>query len=502
MLYKVLIVEDEVFMREGLKNLIDWRSLGFEIVGEAEDGVTAFEFLKKMRVDVLISDIKIPLLSGLDLIEKVKKELKNPPEVIIISGYADFEYAKKAIQHGVVNYILKPIEEEELVDTLLKIKSKLKKRELIKEGESLLALERSFKETIESSNIKIENGVYVGIVYFKEMSSWLSLFLDERIENILSRINGCFEQLKKEGLMYEFSEIEGKYYVVATSEEDIKKAYQSIRKMVDFATEIVFAFSRKISKWTQFFDAIYEAAYSLNFALFYNQTGITFYSSSLPNSKELLYSREYDKKLILAIEEEDSQSLQKIIKEMMEDIKEGRYQLDFLRTYLSFVVVSISSYFSRIGLNLEDEIEYFSSLRLEFSNIEEIEKSILKFCEGILNKFRQWKTSLSNGIMSELEKYIKENYNKNLTLKSVAQKFYLNPVYLGQLFKKHYGVYFNSYLQKIRVEEAKKLLMSTNMKIYEISQAVGYNDTDYFIQCFTKLCNMTPNQFRKKYRKV
>lgn len=104
--------------------------------------------------------------------------------------------------------------------------------------------------------------------------------------------------------------------------------------------------------------------------------------------------------------------------------------------------------------------------------------------------------------MSELEKYIKENYNKNLTLKSVAQKFYLNPVYLGQLFKKHYGVYFNSYLQKIRVEEAKRLLMSTNMKIYEISQAVGYNDTDYFIQCFTKFCNMTPNQFRKKYRKV
>lgn len=141
-------------------------------------------------------------------------------------------------------------------------------------------------------------------------------------------------------------------------------------------------------------------------------------------------------------------------------------------------------------------------MRLGFSNVEEIEKSMLKFCEGILNKFRHWKTSLSNGIMSELEKYIKENYNKNLTLKSVAQKFYLNPVYLGQLFKKHYGMYFNSYLQKIRVEEAKRLLMSTNMKIYEISQAVGYNDADYFIKCFTKLCNMTPNQFRKKYRKV
>ncbi|WP_271629190.1 response regulator, partial [Caldicellulosiruptor sp. DIB 104C] len=329
MLYKVLIVEDEVFMREGLKNLIDWKELGFEIVGEAEDGPSAFEFMKKMQVDVLISDIKIPLLSGLDLIEKVKREIKNPPEVIIISGYADFEYAKKAIQHGVVNYILKPVEEEELVDTLLKVKSNLKKNELIKEDRSLLALERSFKETIESSNIKIENGVYVGIVYFKEMSSWLSLYFDERIENILSRIKECFEQLKKEGLMYEFSEVEGKYYVVATSEEDIKKAYQSIKKMVDFATEIVFAFSRKISKWTQFFDAIYEAAYSLNFVLFYNQTGITFYSSSLPNSKELLYSKEYDKKLILAIEE-DNQNLQKIVEEMMEDIKKGKYQLDFL----------------------------------------------------------------------------------------------------------------------------------------------------------------------------
>lgn len=207
MLYKVLIVEDEVFMREGLKNLIDWKELGFEIVGEAEDGISAFEFLKKMQVDVLISDIKVPLLSGLDLIERVKREIKNLPEVIIISGYADFEYAKKAIQHGVVNYILKPIEEEELVDTLIKVKSKLKKRELIKKGESLLALERSFKETIESNNIKIENGVYVGIVYFIEMSSWLSLYFDEGIENILSRINGCFEQLKKKDLCMNFQRL-------------------------------------------------------------------------------------------------------------------------------------------------------------------------------------------------------------------------------------------------------------------------------------------------------
>lgn len=208
MLYKVLIVEDEVFMREGLKNLIDWKELGFEIVGEAEDGISAFEFMKKMQVDVLISDIKIPLLSGLDLIERVKKEIKNPPEVIIISGYADFEYAKKAIQHGVVNYILKPIEEEELVDTLLKVKSKLKKRELIKEGENLLALERSFKESIENSNIKIENGIFVGIVYFKEMSNWLNFYLDERIENMLLTIKGALNSLKKKDLCTSFRRLE------------------------------------------------------------------------------------------------------------------------------------------------------------------------------------------------------------------------------------------------------------------------------------------------------
>lgn len=204
----------------------------------------------------------------------------------------------------------------------------------------------------------------------------------------------------------------------------------------------------------------------------------------------------------IAIEEEDSQALQMIIKEMIEDIKNKKYQLEFLRTYLSFVVVSVSSYFSRIGLDLEDEIESFSELKPELSNIESMEQNIVRFCKEILNKFRHWKTTSSNSLMSELEKYIKENYHKNLTLKSVAKRFYLNPVYLGQLFKKHHGMYFNSYLQKIRVEEAKKLLISTDMKIYEVSQAVGYSDTDYFIQCFTKLCSMTPNQFRKKYRKA
>lgn len=249
MLYKVLIVEDEVFMREGLKNLIDWKEFGFEIVGEVEDGVIVFEFLKKMQVDVFISDIKILFLSGFDFIEKVKKELKNLFEVIIISGYVDFEYVKKVIQYGVVNYILKFIEEDEFVDMFFKIKLKFKKRELIKEGESLFVFERNFKEKIESSNIKIENGVYVGIVYFKEMLSWLSFFFDERIENILLRIKGCFEQLKKEGFMYEFLEIEGKYYVVVIFEEDIKKVYQSIKKMVDFVIEIVFVFLRKILKW-------------------------------------------------------------------------------------------------------------------------------------------------------------------------------------------------------------------------------------------------------------
>lgn len=503
MMYKVLIVEDELFMREGLKNLIDWTEAGFEIIGEACDGEEALEFVKQNEVDLLITDIKIPVMNGLELIEAIKKEnLPNKPEVIIISGYADFEYAKTAILHGVVNYILKPIEEEELIETLQKVKTRLQKRKASMEERETAKLKFNFEKILLQKKIDISKGIYLGILYFHDINKWLNNYLDEKIDSFINKINNHLNGLEAKGLVNILSEIGGKYYVVFKNKEDVKKIFDSLKKSLDFANELICGASSLFDRVELFEKAMDEAIYSLNFGLFYEQFEVVFYDNTLPISKELLYTKDYDNKLIEAIENgSDKNSLIAVLEMMKEDIKANKFPLELVKVYINYILIRLSSYFSKIGLNIESEIEAFSKLQSTLTNIDEVYEALKKTCTDINEKFKQNQDSLSkNMLLEQLDRFIRKNYNKNITLKTVAQKYYLNPVYLGQLFKKHYGMYFNSYLQKIRIEEAKKLLKSTDMKIYEISQAVGYNDTDYFIQCFTKFCNMTPNQYRKRMK--
>ncbi|MEZ0537064.1 response regulator [Caldicellulosiruptoraceae bacterium PP1] len=500
-MFKVFLVEDEMFMREGLKNIIDWEGYGFKIIGEAEDGQEALNFLIKEQVDLLLTDIKIPIINGLELIKRVKENIYPAPEIIVISGFADFEYARTALRYGVSNYLLKPVEEEELIDTLLKIKSKLKKKSINIESNTFQSekLKEDIKNRILSNNINLYDGYYLGIIYLKDILKWLNNFPDEKIDNILQQVDYTLLNLGIKNIYY-LTENEGKYFILSKEKQHFEKVLEVLINKLNFLNEIVIALSNSFNDIEDIDNAIYESLYSLNFATFYKNLGIIEYSYISNNIKDALYSKEYDKRIIEAIESEDAENqITNIINDMLDSIKTNKISFDLVKAYINYIVISISTYFNKLGFYIENEIESFSKKQFYFTNIDMVNEGLREVLINISKKLKQWNIKNNKGILLELERYIRENYNKNLTLKNVAQKHFIHPAYLGQLFKKHYGMYFNSYLQKIRIEEAKKFLKTTDMKLYEISQKVGYNDTDYFIQCFTKYCNMTPNQYRKSF---
>jgi two-component system response regulator YesN len=129
--------------------------------------------------------------------------------------------------------------------------------------------------------------------------------------------------------------------------------------------------------------------------------------------------------------------------------------------------------------------------------INELKEVLTRFCVKGAAYIKTLRSRQSIGTIAKVEDYIRQNFRDDITLKGIAEKFYMNPVYLGQLFKKTFGIYFNDYLHNLRVEEAKKLLRRTEMKVYEIAEDVGYRDTDYFVSRFVKVVNMTPSQYKK-----
>lgn len=251
-MYKVMIVDDEPYVREGLKAIIEWERYGFQICYESENGIDAINKVKQERPDLVIADIKMPRMNGLDMIKYCREMLGVHAQYILLTGYGEFEYARQAIRLGVARYLLKPVDEDELIEALADIAREIKR---------------------------------------------------QRKDNVIN-VN----------------------------------------------------------------------------------------------------------KTVYTVSEE---------------------------------------------------------------------------------------TVCSDDIMDRVEEYIRNHFNEDLNLKSIADRFYVNSVYLGQLFRKHFGLYFKDYLHRLRMEEAKKLLKGTELKVYEIAAAVGYSDPNYFVSKFKKITQYTPLEYRE-----
>ena len=522
---KVLLVDDEPFILQGLQVLLDWEKEGYEIK-TAVNGREALDYLLEHEVDLIISDIKMPVMTGLELLKALRTTYKRETYFIILSGFAEFGYAQEAMRYECTDYILKPVEKEQLLGILRKVSALSEKKtsqSQEREKQERAYLDRNLmallggkydKENIEylSEKINIDDDMcYVGIQLNAETLS--DDYSDEEKKETLKKLYASAVDYLKEdaelcimdvsdsekvydiGLLYCDSMAERKQF---TEEKYLREFLGYIKDNTNLPVTMLVG--KRVSGIKNISKSYGTVNILRSLSGFKEKKELYFYEEEykVSDSGIMICKKELDE-LINAIELGESVSIHKKVDEFYDEmqkmgITESSMNLNI--NYLLFQLIHLAS-------ELDSEVNQEEIFRIILENTSEDgisrggKSHLCKMALVYGEYLSQLRKNVSKGVLGQVEDEIKKNYANNLTLKELSEKYYVNSAYLGQLFRKKYGCSFKDYLNNHRMEEAAKLLIKSDMKIYEVAEAVGFKDVDYFVNKFIAAKGCTPTKYKK-----
>ncbi|GLX67607.1 response regulator [Paenibacillus glycanilyticus] len=518
-MYKVLLVDDEIFVRKGLMNLIDWASLGYEICDEAGNGQEALEKIKQLEPDLVIADIRMPVLDGLELIRKVTEEAAYSPTFIIVSGYHDFEYAQRALRYGVHDYILKPIDETELETTLKALSGTLGLKKLTTiAGDS--AVTDSIVETLVQGQFsEADNSALCAALQLPEYSSFNYVLVEIHADALHSgksemqgkelaaivQLNaatpGCKIPLYEQanglfGLL-----IDQRQFI--SPEGRPESAFASLHGILTkaVARQVTLYIGKTVERLADMPVSYRSANEALSYK--YAENGVPVIYASRVSGTPLYYfdvDTELYSRLLERLEENQTDLYEQDIELLFRQFVEQRFAPNAVANTITRFVIGIINIIRKMEGD-ENRLRMLPSMidwQSNSSRLQDLKSLFKSFLHEAAAYLAELRGEQSKGGIERIKKYIEANYTENISLKSIAGKFYMNSVYLGQLFRKTYGVYFNDFLLQIRIGEAKKLLRQTDLRMYEIAEKVGFQNADYFVTQFEKLEKVTPSDYRNK----
>ncbi|MGG4343959.1 response regulator [Paenibacillus lautus] len=550
---KLLIAEDEISVREGMVQLIDWESHGIVICGEAGSGSEALSIMESCRPDILLTDIRMPHMDGLELIE-VAKARGMTFQPIILSGYNEFNYAKQAIRLGAADFILKPCRPEEILRTVLEAKkaaefqeareSRLKEIDLSWNRNIPLMKSHVLSQWTRYPAVPLEDrrrlmlelqmdirniGVQVGLIRVDTSQ----IPLDERdvvllryaavniVKETLDSVYGGRIEAFQEGddLLWVASMAEkgGRGGAKLTSgsapsqerlEPHIRALQGNLEKYLKMTVSIA------LGSWkgsiNQAHDSYQEAVQAMESRFFQGRGGVFFYSDKLRRESTGQESGPASSSIL------DNERFEACEREMLDDLRHGSFEqaLDHLDVWLD--MFKTQSGYSKQEVNLRATTFMISLQRIakehrigafEWKNrlvnsmeqlpqvetLEELATIVKKIMQHLVEACSSNRT-LHRTVQSVL-KLIKEKYNTNLTLEAVAREAYISNTYLSSLFKQELGVNFLDYLHQYRIEKSKNLLQQ-DLKIYAVARLVGYQEERHFSSTFKKWTGVTPSQYK------
>lgn len=532
-MYKVFLVEDEIVLREGIKNNIRWEEEGFTIVGDESDGELAFPMIIREQPDILITDIRMPFMDGLELSKLLKKEMPQL-KIIIISGYSDFGYAQKAIDIGVSEYLLKPITSEKLLASVKNaastIEKERKERQLLEQYHSLIYQKqdekrKDFFEALVSGKLSLsqilEQGEELGINMVA--SAFCVMLFEFRAQEDMhvysNEIVQCEARMTQELKNYPNVRVFDRgmdgwaFILLGDNEEQIKTL---IHTLCDLLIQISGGKVHYFGGIGQIISRVRDLQQSYlgakkAFSLRYFKNGDQFLSyNDVWDIKEQISNR-------ISVSDLNLEKLDRTLLE--EFLKRGTLQDvdEFVNSYFDglgssvmssalfrqYIVMDGYSVIIKFLKELKYSKEMIDSLKLtndiikEHSSLDDccrFYKSILKEAIELRNKSSQKRYA---GLIEKAKEYINLNYAmSDLTLDKVASRVNISPNYFSSLFNQETGMTFIEYLTDIRMEKAKEYLRCSGRKITEIGYLVGYQDSHYFSYIFKKTQNCTPSEYR------
>lgn len=528
----VLIADDEQLICELLKKIIDWDALGLCLIGEQYNGKELYHAIVEEHPDIVITDISMPQMDGIELIGKIRRE-NIPCHFVIVSGYRQFEYAHNALKYDVEDYILKPVDADELNSALKKLTAKITDLENQTEnkpapGEDKRLLKRFFlnngiqelvqkglslQEIRKEYGIRFQEGLFQ-IIYVKsdimeqtqdyvENSSSIQNKISATFQNMFQDICTCILEdqsfdLIKIGINYP-AENENRIY------NKIKEYFEHIQNFADLfiGYQLTIGVGEPYAHPEGFAESEKEAHAAIGSRIVLGCDRIIYWKNL--NQPRSIMEESERKELLRGLEKSfellETERFKEQIKAMFHFVRKA-----FSSGALFELLIEILELFLQTEDRLfagklnEDYVrkQYMYGLRSAVS--------LLTLQEAVIKPISDAMENLVSIVEQQNKKpvrlafaYVEENYAKQIHLEDVAVYIGLNPVYFSNIFKKETGENFTDYLTSYRMKIAKELLRNTNDSIHEISGKTGYQDTRYFSKLFKKSVGIKPSEYRRIY---
>lgn len=536
-MYKLLVVDDEFYIRDGIINVVQWDKIGVEVVGEACDGQDALEKVELLSPDIVITDVYMDNIDGLELSD-ILHQTYPFIKVIIVSGYNDFEFVKRALELKVFRYIIKPVFPKELIEIVSDLVAELEKEKQFKAKIQLmeseinrnksLLLER-FLSDIINGNIQDNDELlirmnYLDIQFQKNYYSCIQVTIPEyssamkepdmkRLHSLMFSIREIFYNTMDE---YEIWSLTGEYEKLTLlagynspneyeySRQTINKLEQAIdnvARLIDISVFItvggIYSNLMDLSK------SFREITIAQEHNTITCKSNII-YIKDMPSSNGVhyIYPVEKENMLLRSLTELNEEKSEAIIKSLFNDMEKQGYTKDRMRIDIMGLLGMISRKAIEMGVDmyhLYDKALLNPFMAFErYRTREHIENWIKNLITKTICEIRSQKASEVKSVIKKANEFLYENYiDPDLSLTAISDHIFLNPSYFSRLYKKETGESYVEALTKIRLNMAKTLLVESNKKILDISESVGYSDSRYFCTIFKKYFGYTPMEFRE-----
>lgn len=500
--YRILIVDDESSIRNGLLNFIDWNESGFNIVGEAANGKEALKKIEELNPQIVITDIVMPILDGVQLSKIIQSNYPNI-KIVILSSHSDFEYVKKTFQSGAVDYILKPtLNPTELLNVLKKLAADFDTTHTFLTVEN--KIENMFSQYLSGYTNRIDSSLMDD--YFQD-STFCLLTTDLKLyanpESIKTFIQSELIDALTDYQPILFVTNQNVLCLLFNYSISFEKMFSNIQISLNniriIEPTIFFVLSKEFSSVNEI-KPIYEELIheSKNKRFFFKDVAlITQEQLFIPKTVQSFDTKKYFIHLVNQNFVEVLENIENHLQKMIDQ----RVNENELKRFANSVFYDLFSAIEESNFPLENLQQKRMLLLTNINSciyLEDFSVIIHSFIDDLKGKLTTYYAQSNEDLITVILQYIKEHAAEKISLNDIALKFHFNYHYLSSYFSSHFNETFPDYLNRIRIEQSVKLLKNSTMSISEVAESCGYSDISYFSKVFKKIIGKTPTQFRRE----
>lgn len=500
-MYTCILIDDEAMIRMGIKTIIDWDELGFEIIDEAEDSQEGLRKVLTLQPDLILVDLRMPGQNGIELIETLKQRGYRG-KAIILTGYSEFEYARRAITLGVMDYLLKPIEETELIAAVNKVKKMIEKENT--ESVSQKELERLSKEQLCRKLLFHEREIDSPLIqndkdFFNKNDAYYVMVVSCD-EGKGERLNLVIESYFTDHQQQMILNVENHQVIIfkGINLRQMKIKLQDMQNKVkrEEGIDTFMGVGRQVKGAHLLRRSYLDGKNILERRFLYRDKGVVYWEDSdKTNTQEMPYmDGEY---IYSLVEIGNHEAMEVYFSQLKFKLISSSLTVEKMKGICVNAFIEVKE---KLLFNYSETKEHLPQNQNIIDNIYDtaLLDEVLDYMKQVFIKVaNQICDGSSDNTMKRILNYIHLNYQKDLKLELLGKLFNYNSSYLGKVFKQTTNTNFNHYLDRVRIEKAKELIASYDYKVYEISEQVGYKSVDYFYSKFKKHVGMSPKEYKQ-----